>query len=158
MLKSVLLTAACATLFATVPNLALAASIKAQLSADQLATVCGGLPADTVKTVSLSLGDGTSLTGTVHCESKDVAEAATDTPDPAPGVTPPAASDDSLEAPETEDHAPGSLTGSGEHEGGDDHGGTTAGTTGSTSGSSGNSGSSGESGKSGSGEHSGGHD
>ncbi len=75
MFKALLLAAAAGTILTAATGLATAASIRAHLTSDQLATVCGSVPVGSQNTVALTLANGTVLTGTVQCEPGDVAGA-----------------------------------------------------------------------------------
>jgi len=62
-------------LLAGAPNLALAKSIKADMSASQLATYCDQAGAGTTTNTMINVG-GKTVTGSVHCTAKDLTTAA----------------------------------------------------------------------------------
>jgi len=62
-------------LLAEVPNLALAKSIKADMSASQLAAYCAQAGSGTTTNTMVNVG-GKTVTGSVHCTAKDLTTAA----------------------------------------------------------------------------------
>jgi len=71
MFKTTFVTMAAIALVASASTLAEAKSIKAQMSSDQLASYCtnAGVGSTTTTTIDVA---GKSVTGTVHCTSKDM--------------------------------------------------------------------------------------
>ncbi|MDP1732114.1 MAG: hypothetical protein Q8L54_13260 [Devosia sp.] len=59
-------------LFAAAPGLAVAGSIKDQVPDAELAAYCSKAGAGTETMASLQLPDGTTLTGSIHCEAEDL--------------------------------------------------------------------------------------
>lgn len=59
-------------LFAAAPGLAFAGSIKDQVPDAELAAYCSEAGAGTETMASLQLPDGTTLTGSIHCEAEDL--------------------------------------------------------------------------------------
>lgn len=78
MLKIVLITTSALALAIAVPSLATAKSIKHLLTPESLAEYCQIAGVDTETTTTVTLPDGSALTGSIHCESEDLPGAVDD--------------------------------------------------------------------------------
>ncbi len=72
MLKFTLIAASAIALAMAVPGLASAKSIKDLISPESLAKYCQTVGANTETTGSVTMPDGSTLAGTIHCEGEDL--------------------------------------------------------------------------------------
>lgn len=71
-MKATTATSLAVLLLALTPNAANAESIKDDVPDAALAAYCSTVPLDSETTASITLQDGTVLTGSVHCEAEDL--------------------------------------------------------------------------------------
>lgn len=82
MIKSATATSFVVLLLALSPTAAQAKSIKDLVSDAQLAEYCSTAGVDTETTATITLTDGTTATGTIHCEAEDLIVGSDDLDDP----------------------------------------------------------------------------
>ena len=78
MIKTYIVAVATLPLLAMLPGLAVAKSIRSDMTADQLATYCATAGVGTTTTTTVDAG-GKMVTGSVHCTAKDLVTASAGT-------------------------------------------------------------------------------
>ena len=100
MFRKALFAVSALALVAGAPNLAIAKSIKDMITRESLVQYCTTAGVDTETTATVQMPDGSTVTGTIHCESEDMTLAGDDSMD---GVSSAEDPEDSVDSPDDDD-------------------------------------------------------
>jgi uncharacterized membrane protein YgcG len=123
MLKKSLFAVSAIALLVSAPQTSFARSIKDMLSDADLAALCSTVPVGTTTSATITLSDGTTVTGSVHCESEDITVGSDDGQQD--GTVDDSSSEDQGVSDDPNDDDQGAS--SHEDDGEDDHGGASSG-------------------------------